>query len=62
MQKHGAYVMDNNGSENMAVYAQHRRSWPSGKTDYAAAGINGDYQGLGLPTKSMTVLSTWSGS
>jgi hypothetical protein len=61
MQKYGAYVMDNNGSASMAVYAQHQRSWASGKSDYAAVGIGWDYQNLGLPMNRLRVLGSWTG-
>lgn len=61
MQKYGAYNMDNNGSQYMAVYAQHRRSWSAGVSDYSAAGIKHDHQMLGLPTNSLVSLANWHG-
>jgi hypothetical protein len=61
MQKYGAYVMDNNGSRSMAIYAQHRDSWPAGINDYAAVGIKGDYQNLGIPMTELHSLAHWSG-
>jgi hypothetical protein len=61
LQDYGAYVMDNNGSTSMAIYAQHRKSWATGVQDYAAAGIKGDYQNLGIPMSQLHSLASWSG-
>jgi hypothetical protein len=62
LQKYGAYVMDNNGSSSMAIYAQHRKSWAAGVEDYAAVGIKGDYQNLGIPMSELHALARWSGN
>lgn len=61
MQRYGAYVIDNNGSQVMAVYGQQRDSWPTGAADYAAAGISRDYMELGLPVARIRVMSRWDG-
>lgn len=61
LQKYGAYNMDNNGSDKMVFYGQHRRSWPTADSDYAAVGVSGDYSGLGIPMNRLRVLSSWSG-
>ncbi len=60
LQRYGAFVTDN-GGENMQVYAQHEDSWPGGGRAYARAGIDGDYQDLGLPMDRMRVLRAWTG-
>lgn len=62
MRKYGAYVMDNNGSSVMAFFAQHRLTWPTASTDYAAVGVTRDYQSLGLPMTSLRVLRSWNGT
>jgi len=61
MQRYGGYVMDSNGSNVMAFFGQHTRSWRAGAKDYRKAGITGDYYDLGLPMRRMRVLATWSG-
>ena len=61
MQKYGAYDMDNNGSRSLVVYGQQRRSWSTADADYAAAGIRGDYSGLGIPMSKMRALARWTG-
>jgi hypothetical protein len=61
MQKYGAYDIDNAGSTTMVFYGQHRRSWSTADSDYAAVGISGDYSSLGIPMSRMRVLSSWNG-
>jgi len=61
LKKYGAYVMDNNGSDIMAFFAQHRLTWRTSSADYAAVGITHDYQDLGLPMTRLRVLRHWTG-
>lgn len=63
LQKYGAYDMDNNGTTaQMVVYAQHRKSWSTGSTDYANVGITSDYQKLDLSMSRMSSLVSWTGN